>query len=128
MKEAFDVEQRQKEKQQAMLRIALIVLAIVSAGLAVFSFVSANMIFGGVFVVLALIFIIGIFAIKTKEVGHSETFTKEIDDLQRQIDTLEQNYDLNFDLDAQYRTRDQWFNAMKTKESLEKKRNILMIH
>lgn len=125
MKEAFDVEQRQKEKQQAMLRIALIVLAIVSAGLAVFSFVSSNMIFGGVFVVLALIFIIGIFAIKTKEVGHSETFTKEIDDLQRQIDTLEQNYDLNFDLDAQYRTRDQWFNAMKTKESLEKKAQYL---
>ncbi|RIM56434.1 DNA repair protein Rad50, partial [Staphylococcus arlettae] len=75
MKEAFDTEQRQKEKQQKTLRIAMIILALISAGLAVYSFVAQTLPFVIVFAVLAVIFIIGCFAIRTKTVGHTERFS-----------------------------------------------------
>ncbi|MCU5746802.1 AAA family ATPase [Staphylococcus sp. SQ8-PEA] len=125
MKEAFDVEQQQKEKHQATLRLGVIILAIVSAALAVFSFISTNLLFGTVFALLTLVFIVGLFFIRTKEIGHSETFTHEINELQEQIKSLEERYNLDFDLDDQYRIRDQWHNAIKHKESLNKKAEYL---
>ncbi|MCE4994058.1 AAA family ATPase [Staphylococcus xylosus] len=121
MKEAFDTEQRENEKKQNLLRIALMVLAVIGIGLTIFSFVSANIIFGIVFAILSLVFITGLFFVKTKEIGHSETFSKEIDDLQQQVNHLEDNYDLDFDLDDQYRVREQYQTAIKTKEAINKK-------
>lgn len=125
MKEAFDIEQRENERKQNLFRMSLIILAVIGIGLTIFSFVSANVIFGVIFAILSVIFIIGIFMVKSKEVGHSETFSKEIDDLQHRIKHLEDNYDLDFDLDDQYRVREQLQNAIKTKEALDKKGNYL---
>ncbi|MDK9865665.1 MULTISPECIES: ATP-binding protein [Staphylococcus] len=125
MKEAFDKDQRENEKKQNLLRISLIILAVISIGLTIFSFVSANILFGVVFTILSVIFIIGVFFVKSKEIGHSETFSKEIDDLQRQITHLEDNYDLDFDLDDQYRVREQLHSTVKTKEALDKKADYL---
>lgn len=107
MKEAFETEQLQKEKQQKSLRIAMIILAVISVGLAVFSFVSQTMLFAIVFAVLAVIFVIGCFAIKTKTEGHTERFSDEINQLEKEVARLEQEYDLNFDLADQYQLRDQ---------------------
>ncbi|MBM2658258.1 ATP-binding protein [Staphylococcus pseudoxylosus] len=121
MKEAFDTEQRENEKKQNLLRIGLMVLAVIGIGLTIFSFISANIIFGVVFAILSLVFIVGIFFVKTKEIGHSETFSKEIDDLQHQVNHLEDNYDLDFDLDDQYRVREQYQTAIKTKDAIDKK-------
>jgi len=120
MKEAFDTEQRENEKKQNSLRIGLMILAVIGIGLTIFSFVSANIIFGVVFAILSLIFIVGIFFIKSKEIGHSETFSKEIDDLQHQVNHLEENYDLDFDLDDQYRVREQYQTAIKRKSNIIK--------
>ncbi|WP_432371876.1 AAA family ATPase [Staphylococcus chromogenes] len=107
MKEAFDTEQRQKEKQQKTLRIAMIILALISAGLAVYSFVAQTLPFVIVFAVLAVIFIIGCFAIRTKTVGHTERFSEEIVQLENEVNRLRKQYDLNFDLTDQYQLRDQ---------------------
>ncbi|RIL38987.1 ATP-binding protein [Staphylococcus equorum] len=125
MKEAFDKDQQENEKKQNLLRISLIILAVISIGLTIFSFISANILFGVVFAILSVIFIIGVFFVKSKEIGHSETFSKEIDDLQRQITHLEDNYDLDFDLDDQYRVREQLHSTVKTKEALDKKAEYL---
>lgn len=125
MKESFDIEQRENEKKQNMLRISMIILAIVSIGLAVFSFMSTTILFGVIFSILAIVFIVGTFFVKSKEVGHSETFSNEIEDLQHQVDHLEKNYDLDFDLDDQYRIREQLQNAIKNKETLERKTDYL---
>ena len=124
MKEAFDIEQRENERKQNLFRMSLIILAVIGIGLTIFSFVSRNIIFGVIFAILSVIFIIGIFMVKSKEVGHSETFSKEIDDLQHKIKHLEDNYDLDFDLDDQYRVREQLQNAIKTNEALDKKQAI----
>ena len=50
---------------------------------------------------------------------------QEINDLENQLDQLESNYDLEFDLDHQHRIREQWQNAIKTKEMLDEKHNYL---
>ena len=125
MKETFDKEQRENEKKQNLMRISLIILAIIGIGLTVFSFVSANIIFGIIFAILSVVFIVGIFFVKTKEVGHSESFSKEIEDLQQQVTQLEDNYDLDFDLDDQYRVREQLQTTIKTKEAIDKKAEYL---
>lgn len=126
MKETFDKEQRENEKRQNLLRMSLIVLAVVGIGLTIFSFVSSNILFGIIFAVMSLVFIVGIFFVKTKEVGHSESFSNEIDDLEHQINKLEDNYDLDFDLDDQYRVREQFQSAIKSKEAIDKKADYLM--
>ncbi|HLR19952.1 MAG TPA: AAA family ATPase [Staphylococcus sp.] len=125
MKEVFDKNQRESEKKQSLLRISLIILAVISIGLTIFSFVSTNILFGVIFAILSVIFVIGIFFVRTKEIGHSETFSKEIDDLQHQVTHLEDNYDLDFDLEDQYKVREQLQNTVKTKESLKKKAEYL---
>ena len=43
---------------------------------------------------------------------------QEINDLENQLDQLESNYDLEFDLDHQHRIREQWQNAIKTKRNV----------
>ncbi|MEJ7535256.1 hypothetical protein, partial [Staphylococcus hominis] len=70
-------------------------------------------------------FIVGIFLSKTKDVDYSTAMAQEINDLENQLDQLESNYDLEFDLDHQHRIREQWQNAIKTKEMLDEKHNYL---
>lgn len=77
------------------------------------------MIFGIIFAILTVIFIVGIFLSKTKDVDYSTAMAQEINDLENQLDQLESNYDLEFDLDHQHRIREQWQNAIKTKEMLD---------
>lgn len=98
-----------------MLRMVFILLAIVGAALTVFAFLTQNMIFGIIFAVLTVVFVIGLFLVKSKEVDYSETITQEIDDLEKQLEVLENQYDLDFDLDEQQRTRDHWQHALKIK-------------
>ena len=121
MQAAFETEQQERDKRQRQLRVSLIVLAAVTLGLAIFSFISQNMLFGAVFAVLTVVFAGGIFFIRSKEIGHNETFTKEIEDLKKQVHRLESKYNLNFDLDTQVNLREQWHNAVKAKEVLQSK-------
>ena len=58
---------------------------------------------------------------KAKTVDYSETIGIEIQDLEQQLNYLENDYDLDFDLEEQYQLRDQWQNALKIKLSLMKK-------
>ena len=74
---------------------------------------------------MTVIFIVGIFLSKTKDVDYSTAMAQEINDLENQLDQLESNYDLEFDLDHQHRIREQWQNAIKTKEMLDEKHNYL---
>ena len=55
----------------------------------------------------------GIFLAKAKTVDYSETIGIEIQDLEQQLNYLENDYDLDFDLEEQYQLRDQWQNALK---------------
>ena len=66
LKESFEEEQIRKNQRQKLLRLAFIALAIIGAALTVFSFVTTNMIFGIVFAILTVIFIVGIFLAKLK--------------------------------------------------------------
>ena len=77
-----------------LLRLAFIALAIIGAALTVFSFVTTNMIFGIVFAILTVIFIVGIFLAKTKDVDYGVTMNQEINDLESQLEHLESNYNL----------------------------------
>ncbi|PTI22997.1 DNA repair protein Rad50, partial [Staphylococcus warneri] len=61
LKETFEIEQERKNKRQKMLRMVFILLAIVGAALTVFAFLTQNMIFGIIFAVLTVVFVIGIF-------------------------------------------------------------------
>ncbi|MCS4487155.1 AAA family ATPase [Staphylococcus americanisciuri] len=107
MKEAFEVEQQQKQQRQNMLRIIFIIMALASAGVAVYAFMSQTIVYGSIFTVLACLFIIATFVVKTKEVGHNERFSEEIEQLESEVNALEETYDLNFDLSDQYQLRDQ---------------------
>ncbi|KIX91409.1 DNA repair protein Rad50 [Staphylococcus microti] len=107
MKEAFEIEQQQKQKRQNMLRILFVVMALISAGVAAYAFVSSAVLYGSIFAVLACLFIIAVFVVKTKEVGHNERFAEEITQLESEVKALEDAYDLNFELSDQYQLRDQ---------------------
>ena len=120
LKDTFENEKANKIKRQQWLRFSFVLLAIVGIALAVFSFMTQNMIFTVVFAVLTLIFIVGIFLAKAKTVDYSETIGIEIQDLEQQLNYLENDYDLDFDLEEQYQLRDQWQNALKIKLSLMK--------
>ncbi|AVQ33346.1 DNA repair protein Rad50 [Staphylococcus muscae] len=106
MKEAFEVEQQQKKKQQNVMRSIFIVIALLCAGMAIYAFLAPAMLYGAIFAVLACVFFIAIFMIKTKEVGHNERFSEEIRQLEEEVKQLEATYDLNFDLSDQYQLRD----------------------
>lgn len=107
MKEAFEIEQQQKQKRQNLLRTIFVIMALISAGVAVYAFMSAAVVYGSIFAVLACLFFIAVFVVKTKEVGHNERFSEEIAQLESEVNALEQAYDLNFDLSDQYQLRDQ---------------------
>lgn len=121
LKDTFENEKANKIKRQQWLRFSFVLLAIVGIALAVFSFMTQNMIFTAVFAVLTLIFIVGIFLAKAKTVDYSETIGIEIQDLEQQLNYLENDYDLDFDLEEQYQLRDQWQNALKNKTIIDEK-------
>lgn len=98
-------------------------MSIVGLGLTLFSFVTQNLIFGVIFAILTVIFIVGTFLVKTKEIDYSESISEEINDLEQQINDLESNYDLNFDLDRQFQLRERWSNASNNKSVLANKLN-----
>lgn len=125
LKETFELEQERKNKRQNILRWAFILLAIVGAALTVFAFISQNMLFGIIFAILTVVFIVGIFLVKSKEVDYSETITQEIDDLENQLQELEKDYNLDFDLDEQFRIRDHWQHALKDKDVLAEKSSYI---
>ena len=83
------------------------------------------MLFGIIFAVLTLVFVIGIIMSKSKEVDYSEAITDEIEEIKAQPAILDENYDLDFDLDEQYRIRDHWQQALKNKDILEEKRQYI---
>lgn len=115
LKERFEIEQQEKQKRQKLLRTTFILLTLVGIGLTAFSFISNNMLFGIIFAVLTLVFVIGIIMSKSKEVDYSEAITDEIEEIKAQLAILDENYDLDFDLDEQYRIRDHWQQALKIK-------------
>ncbi|MBO1199192.1 AAA family ATPase [Staphylococcus simiae] len=125
LKERFEIEQQQKQQRQKLLRTTFIILTIVGIGLTAFSFITQNMLFGVIFAILTIIFIIGIIMSKAKEVDYSEAITDEIAELKEQLAQLDQNYDLSFDLDEQYRHRDHWQQASKNKDILDEKRQYI---
>ena len=63
-----------------MLRTTFILLTLVGIGLTAFSFISNNMLFGIIFAVLTLVFVIGIIMSKSK-VDYSEAITDEIEEI-----------------------------------------------
>ncbi|MCD0801234.1 DNA repair protein Rad50, partial [Staphylococcus aureus] len=75
LKERFEIEQQEKQKRQKLLRTTFILLTLVGIGLTAFSFISNNMLFGIIFAVLTLVFVIGIIMSKSKEVDYSEAIT-----------------------------------------------------
>lgn len=124
MKEAFDIELEERQRKQKMMKIIFIVLAIISAGLAAFSFVTQAILFAGIFVIAAIGFIIGTFFFKATETGHSEAFSNEIAQLEKQNADLEGQYDLDFDLDDQYRLREQNHHVNKNIDIINSKINM----
>lgn len=127
LKERFEIEQQEKQKRQKLLRTTFILLTLVGIGLTAFSFISNNMLFGIIFAVLTLVFVIGIIMSKSKEVDYSEAITDEIEEIKAQLAILDENYDLDFDLDEQYRIRDHWQQALKNKDILEEKRQYIEV-
>lgn len=67
LKERFEIEQQEKQKRQKLLRTTFILLTLVGIGLTAFSFISNNMLFGIIFAVLTLVFVIGIIMSKSKK-------------------------------------------------------------
>ncbi|OHP59330.1 AAA family ATPase [Staphylococcus sp. HMSC061G04] len=123
LKDTFNSDKERKQKRNWWLRLSFIVLSIVGLGLTLFSFVTQNLIFGVIFAILTVIFIIGTFLVKTKEIDYSESISEEINDLEQQINGLESNYDLNFDLDQQFQLRERWSNTSNNKSVLANKLN-----
>lgn len=82
------------------------------------------MLFGIIFAVLTLVFVIGIIMSKSKEVDYSEAITDEIEEIKAQLAILDENYDLDFDLDEQYRIRDHWQQALKNKRYFRRETSV----
>ena len=70
-----------KTKRQNCYEQRLFFLTLVGIGLTAFSFISNNMLFGIIFAVLTLVFVIGIIMSKSKEVDYSEAITDEIEEI-----------------------------------------------
>lgn len=121
LKDSFNTDKERQQKRQWWLRLSFILLTIIGAVLTAFAFVTHNMLFGIIFAILTIIFIVGILMAKSKEVDYSESISEEISDLEQQIKALENEYDLDFDLDQQYQLRERWSNASNTKSVLENK-------
>ena len=67
LKDTFNSDKERKQKRNWWLRLSFIVLSIVGLGLTLFSFVTQNLIFGVIFAILTVIFIVGTFLVKTKK-------------------------------------------------------------
>ncbi len=74
--------------------------------------------------VLTLVFVIGIIMSKSKEVDCSEAIADEIEEIKAQLAILDENYDLDFDLDEQYRIRDHWQQALKNKDIFRRETSV----
>ncbi|MCQ9278141.1 AAA family ATPase [Staphylococcus borealis] len=123
LKDTFNSDKERKQQRNWWLRLSFIVLSVIGLGLTIFSFVTQNLIFGIIFAILTVVFIIGIFLVRTKEIDYSESISEEINDLEQQINHLESEYDLNFDLDQQFQLRERWSNASNNKSVLANKLN-----
>ncbi|WP_210129872.1 AAA family ATPase [Staphylococcus sp. GDX8P54P] len=123
LKDTFNSDKERKQQRNWWLRLSFIVLSVIGLGLTIFSFVTQNLIFGIIFAILTVVFIIGIFLVRTKEIDYSESISEEINDLEQQINDLESEYDLNFDLDQQFQLRERWSNASNNKSVLANKLN-----
>ncbi|WP_210135541.1 AAA family ATPase [Staphylococcus sp. GDX8P80P] len=123
LKDTFNSDKERKQQRNWWLRLSFIVLSVIGLGLTIFSFATQNLIFGIIFAILTVVFIIGIFLVRTKEIDYSESISEEINDLEQQINDLESEYDLNFDLDQQFQLRERWSNASNNKSVLANKLN-----
>lgn len=100
-------------------------MTILAAALSIFSFFTANLIFGVIFALLTVIFVVGIIFSKSKAVDYSTAISQEINDLENQLTQLEKEYNLDFDLEHQQRVREQWRHAKKNKKILEEKHQYI---
>ena len=67
LKDTFNSDKERKQKRNWWLRLSFIVLSIVGLGLTLFSFVTQNLIFGVIFAILTVIFIVGTFLLRQKK-------------------------------------------------------------
>lgn len=116
MKETFEQEYNEKQKKKHFMRIMLVLLAVVSLGLATFAFVTSNLLFSAAFAVLAVLCLLGLFLTKSKEVSYNQRFADEITELENQVTHLENAYNLDFNLNHQFQLRDQ---VAQRKQSLK---------
>lgn len=123
LKASFESEKERKQKQYQWLKISFIILALMSAGLTIFAFITTSITFSIIFAILTVIFLVGLFFSKNKDIDYSETISEEISDLEQQLKALEDKYDLDFNLDDQYQLRERWNNANNTKSVLSNKLN-----
>ena len=65
-------------------------MTILSAALSIFFF-TANLIFGIIFALLTVIFVVGIIFSRSKAVDYSTAISQEINDLENQLTQLEKN-------------------------------------
>lgn len=121
MKESFEREHAERMKQKTIIRTFLIILALVSAGLSVFAFFTSNVLFGSIFIVIALLAVLGCFFVKTKEIGYDQQFADEIAELEHEVSQLEANYNLDFNLEDQFQLRDQYEQRQQSMKVLKTK-------
>ncbi|MDK3928635.1 AAA family ATPase [Staphylococcus pseudintermedius] len=107
MKTSFEQEAEQKAQQQRRVRGASFFLAIISIAFAIWMFVTEAMVAGIVLTVMAIVFIIGMTLFRSKPVGYDTQFSEELAQLEQEVEQLEAEYDLDFDLSTQYQLRDQ---------------------
>ena len=67
LKDTFNSDKERKQKRNWWFRLSFIVLSIVGLGLTLFSFVTQNLIFGVIFAILTVIFIVGTFLLRQKK-------------------------------------------------------------
>lgn len=107
MKASFEQETEQKQQQQRRVRGASLILAMISIAFAIWMFVTNAMVAGIVLTVMAVVFIIGMTLFRSKPVGYDTQFSEELAQLEQEVEQLEAEYDLDFDLSTQYQLRDQ---------------------
>ncbi len=107
LKERFEIEQQEKQKRQKLLRTTFILLTLVGIGLTAFSFYFKQHVVWYYFRSINFSICYRYHHVsKSKEVDYSEAITDEIEEIKAQLAILDENYDLDFDLDEQYRIRD----------------------
>lgn len=87
-------------------------------------FVTEAMVAGIVLTVMAIVFIIGMTLFRSKPVGYDTQFSEELAQLEQEVEQLEAEYDLDFDLSTQYQLRDQIAQRQQQLAILKTKRNM----